>query len=77
MNARTVPSAAIAAHDTALEELRAVIKPAAGFEYDPLEDLLLVARVFKSLAGAGRIKSVRTRAAAERALAAFPPVVTP
>ena len=67
----SAPTPAQAAHDTALEELRAAIKPVAAEEYDPLEDLLLVARVFKAFADSGRIKSVRTRAAAERALAAF------
>ncbi|MDN8612753.1 hypothetical protein [Variovorax ginsengisoli] len=44
--------------------------PAPG-QYDPLPDLVEVARVFDAMCTTGQIKSVRTRGLAKRALAAL------
>lgn len=64
--------AALAAQDTALQAYRgAPAAPTSTAEYDPLVDLLEVARVFKAMCAKGQIKSVHTLAAADRALAAF------
>lgn len=64
--------AALAAQDTALQALRApLVTPVSAADYDPLPDLIAVARTFRSMCASGQIKSVRNLAAANRALAAI------